>query len=230
VFQPGIRAVFFDAVGTLIHPAPPAAEVYAEVGSRFGSRYTVPEIAPRFRAAFRRQEAGDRASSWRTNEERERRRWQQIVAEVLDDVTDPLSCFEALFEHFAQPDAWHVDPQAGATMSALALHGFRVGIASNYDSRLHRLAAGLPAHEYLLISSEVGWRKPAGEFFAAMCRRAGLQPGQIAHIGDDFDNDYEGARAAGLQAVLVDPQGKHEHCRTIRRLSDLVLGQRRIDG
>jgi putative hydrolase of the HAD superfamily len=222
VFQPGIRAVFFDAVGTLIHPVPPAAEVYAEVGRRFSSRYTAAEIAPRFRAAFRRQEAEDQANGWRTNEARELRRWQEIVAEVLDDVADPLPCFEELFEHFARHDAWSIDPQAGTTISALGQRGFRVGIASNYDSRLRRLVAALPAHDYLLISSEVGWRKPAAEFFAAMSGGAGLQPGQIIHVGDDFDNDYEGARVAGLQAVLLDPHGKCGHCRTIRRLDDLL--------
>ena len=47
-----IAAVVFDAVGTLIEPAPPAAEVYAAVGRKYGSRLSVPEVAPRFRAAF----------------------------------------------------------------------------------------------------------------------------------------------------------------------------------
>src|SRR5207302_1039003 len=49
-----VRAVFFDAVGTLIHPEPPAGAVYAEVGRRHGSRLTAAEIARRFAAAFRR--------------------------------------------------------------------------------------------------------------------------------------------------------------------------------
>ena len=37
------RAVFFDAVGTLLHPDPSAAEVYAGVGRRYGSRLSVSE-------------------------------------------------------------------------------------------------------------------------------------------------------------------------------------------
>src|ERR1700693_3322915 len=37
MIDPAIRAVAFDAVGTLIHPDPPAGEVYAAVGPRFGS-------------------------------------------------------------------------------------------------------------------------------------------------------------------------------------------------
>ena len=49
----GVRAVVFDAVGTVIHPDPPAAEVYVEVGRRFGSRLGMADIVGRFAAAFR---------------------------------------------------------------------------------------------------------------------------------------------------------------------------------
>ena len=45
-------------------------------------------------------------------------------------------------------------------------------------------------------------RKPAPEFFAAVCRHTGCQPNRILFIGDDFVNDYEGAHTAGLQASL----------------------------
>src|SRR5438045_9414948 len=99
------RALFFDAVGTLIHPDPPAPVVYTVIGSRFGSRLTAADIAPRFRAAFAREEAIDRAQGLRTNEEREVRRWRDIVATVFDDGTGLPGCFEARFAHFARPDA-----------------------------------------------------------------------------------------------------------------------------
>ena len=61
----GIRAVVFDAVGTLIHPEPAAPLVYAAVGCRYGSQRTSEEIAVRFREAFRREEAFDREHGWR---------------------------------------------------------------------------------------------------------------------------------------------------------------------
>src|SRR5437660_2707613 len=52
---PVVRAVFFDAVGTLLHPEPPAGAVYAVLGRRFGSRLDPGAVAGRFRTAFRRQ-------------------------------------------------------------------------------------------------------------------------------------------------------------------------------
>src|SRR5262249_30782966 len=84
-----IRAFFFYAVGTLLHPEPAVVTVYAATCQRFGSRLTAAEIAPRFRAAFRRQEDLDCAAGWRTDELREVARWRAIVREVLADVAAP---------------------------------------------------------------------------------------------------------------------------------------------
>ena len=67
-----IRAVYFDAVGTLIHPDPPAPQVYGAIGKKYGSRLPVAEIARRFREAFGEEEAKDRQANWVTSEARNR--------------------------------------------------------------------------------------------------------------------------------------------------------------
>jgi putative hydrolase of the HAD superfamily len=206
---PSIRAVFFDAVGTLLHPDPAAATVYAQTGRRFGSRLDPATIPGRFRDAFRRQEDRDRAAGYATDEAREVARWRAIVAEVLDDVADPEGCFQALYHHFARPDAWRLDTDAAAVLPALAAHGYVLGIASNFDHRLRGLVEALPGLRpvrHLVISAEVGWRKPAPQFFSHLCEHAGLAPGQVLHVGDDLVNDYDGARASGLEALLLDPR------------------------
>jgi putative hydrolase of the HAD superfamily len=205
----GIRAIFFDAVGTLIHPEPPAAAVYAAVGHRYGSRLTEPEIVARFLAAFARQEARDMGAGLRTSEERERQRWRDIVGEVLDDVSDKERCFEELFSHFGRPEAWRGEPGLGNVLNDLG-HSYVLGVASNYDARLHSVLRGLPQFrrvQHIIISSEVGWRKPAPQFFEALCERVGLRPGEMLFVGDDPVNDYGGATAAGLSAVLIEKRG-----------------------
>src|SRR5262249_34992258 len=137
------QTIVFDAVGTLIHPDPAAPAVYAAVGGRFGSRLTVPEIAARFRTAFRLDEERDRSAGWRTSEEREFIRWRNIVSAVLDDVRDTEACFHELFDHFSRPTAWRFAPDAADTLRGLATQGYRLALASNYDGRLRRVAAGL---------------------------------------------------------------------------------------
>jgi putative hydrolase of the HAD superfamily len=206
----GIHAVFFDAVGTLIHPEPPAPVVYADAGRRHGSRLGVEEIAVRFARAFRRQEEADCRNGWRTSEEREWERWRQIVGEVLADVRDRGACFAELYEHFGRPGAWRLADDADV-LGEVARRGFVCGVASNYDHRLGTVAAGLPelaASRHLVISAEVGWRKPAAGFYAAVCAAVDLPPQQVLYVGDDRDNDYDGARAAGLVALLYDPRGR----------------------
>lgn len=201
-----VQAIFFDAVGTLLFPDPSPATIYAEVGRRHGSRLTVNKIRDRFAAAFALEEAADLAAGLRTSEERERQRWRSIVAAVLDDVADPEACFRELYEHFARPAAWRVDPDAPDLLRRLRDQGYRLGVASNFDRRLREVVAGLPELApltWLVISSEIGWRKPSQEFFAAVCRTADATPQRILLVGDDPVNDVQGALAASIHALMI---------------------------
>ena len=206
-----VRAIVFDAVGTLIRPDPPAAYVYAAVGKRFGSVLDRDEIGRRFRTAFTRQEEVDQQAKFRTSESREVERWRRIVKEVLTDVTDSEACFWELFHHFARPGAWRCEQETGGVLAQLAGRGYALALASNYDRRLRSVVAGITALaplQHLVISSEVGWRKPAPEFYAAVCASLGAREKDVLHVGDDGVNDYEGALACGLGAILFDPRGQ----------------------
>ena len=141
------------------------------------------------------------------------------MSETLADAADPAACFQALYDHFARSEAWRVHSETGPTLHALAERGCPIGLASNFDGRLRGVAAGLPELRpvrSLVISAEVGWRKPAAAFFDEVRRQAGLPADQIVFVGDDPVNDYDGARAAGLAAVLFDPRGEVQD-RTVRR-------------
>jgi putative hydrolase of the HAD superfamily len=56
----------------------------------------------------------------------------------------------------------------------------------------------------LLISSEVGWRKPHPEFYRSVSRALELEPREIVWIGDSPAHDLIGPREAGFQAILLD--------------------------
>ncbi len=223
----GIRAIAFDAVGTLIHPEPAAPLVYADVGRRYGSRRTPEEIAVRFREAFRREEAFDREHGWRTSEAREVERWRHIVGAVLDDVGDPEGCSRELFEHFSRPVAWRCEADVGPALATLRARGYRLGVASNYDHRLHSVRAGLPELrplEHVILSAEVGWRKPAPALFKAVCARMNCPAEALLLVGDDMENDVRGARWAGLRAVWFGPRWKN-----ITMTGEEVLGIERLE-
>ena len=149
---------------------------------------------------------------------------RQSLSGVLDDATNPAACFAELYRHFASPHAWRVLPDVTETLGTLVKRRLRLGLASNYDRRLRSVLAGLPELAMIqdvAISSEIGWRKPAREFFEALGRQLGLPPGQMLLVGDDLGNDYEGARAAGLRALLIDPFHCASSVDRIGRLGDL---------
>ncbi|MBY0230649.1 MAG: HAD family hydrolase [Gemmataceae bacterium] len=194
----------FDAVGTLLFPEPTPGEAYFRAGQRFGGRATREECAARFKAAFEAQEAIDAGNGYRTSEERERERWRAIVGEVLPDVSDAEGCFVHLWDWFADPANWRAAPEAGGALFALRQRGIIVGLASNFDRRLRLIDDvhfGLLT-QFTHISSDVGWKKPAREFFDSL--PIGLPPHEVLMVGDDLENDYHGARAAGLHAILLD--------------------------
>ncbi len=221
-----VRAVVFDAVGTLLHPEPPVGAVYHAVGARHGSRLPREVVRARFHAAFARQEEADRAAGLRTDEARELARWRAIVAEVFDDVRDLEGCFQELYAHFASPGSWRCAAGSGGALRALAGRGLRVGIASNFDARLHGLVAGLEelaSVRHVVVSSEVGWRKPSPRFFEAVCRQVGLAAPEVLLVGDDFENDYAGATAAGMGALLLGAEAREvPEARRLASLNDLV--------
>ncbi|MBS0261888.1 MAG: HAD-IA family hydrolase [Planctomycetes bacterium] len=202
--------IAFDAVGTVIRPQPAAAEVYHQIASRFGSQISAPEVTRRFRQAFHDSEQGDASLPpnvrLATSETNEYQRWQKIVATVLDDLPDIGPCFEALFRHFGLPESWRCFDEVAEVLTALQSKGYQIALASNFDKRLHSVCDGLPALRDIgvrVISSEVGYRKPAPGFYDALLAATKCPPEQILMVGDDYTNDVVGARAAGLPAVMV---------------------------
>jgi putative hydrolase of the HAD superfamily len=208
----GSLAVVFDAVGTLIEPDPPVAQVYAEAAARQGVLLDGAAVKARFLRSFRDDEGDEARGPLETDEPTERRRWGRIVANVLPEVPDPPRAFEELWSHFGRPDAWRCFPDVGPALDALRARGLPVRIASNFDGRLRAILRGLPnlagLSDALIISSEVGYRKPHPAFFRAVRDALDLPPGRILCVGDDLENDVLGAERAGLRALLLDRRSR----------------------
>jgi len=216
-----VEWLLFDAVGTLIYPDPPVAEVYHAAGQKFGTSVTVDEIQYRFRAAL----SASQSCGEPTNEERERDRWRQIVRTVLADVaTHTEALFESLWQHFAQPESWRVYDDV-SSLTELRARGYQIGIASNFDSRLITITAAHPLLapcEAVFVSSTVGFTKPDRRFFQAIEDQLGIPPEKIALVGDDEISDVQGATAAGWRAIKLDRSAANPTPLTIRSLAELL--------
>lgn len=168
--------VLFDAVGTLLRPEPSVAEAYAAAGKCFGSLLTRAEIDLRFRTVFADDKQADlRDREGRTDGTRKIQRWHSIVKGVFDDVSPTRvdALFEELWAHFARPENWRVFDDVRPAVD-LRNSGQVLAIASNFDERLLEITLSiLPeiTYEHVLVSSLVGYRKPASGFFRA-CKSA----------------------------------------------------------
>jgi putative hydrolase of the HAD superfamily len=207
-----IAAVALDAVGTLIEPAPGVAVVYAAAARRQGVVLDPDLVRARFQTSFGRDEIDELRGPRATDEPTELRRWRRIVTDVLPELPDPGRAFEELWEHFGRPAAWHVLDDVPEALRRFAAMGLRVAVASNFDRRLRGVLAGLPVlaecQAKLVVSSEVGYRKPDPAFYRALCAHLEERPDRILCAGDDVANDYEGPRGAGLNACLIDRHGR----------------------
>ncbi|MBI3939326.1 MAG: HAD-IA family hydrolase, partial [Acidobacteria bacterium] len=65
--------------------------------------------------------------------------------------------------------------------------------------------------------------KPDSRIFLEACVRAGTRPELAWHVGDSFAEDYQGARRAGLRAVLLDRDRRYPRFPGVRveRLSQI---------
>lgn len=198
-----VRVVLFDAVGTVLQPCPSAGDAYYAAGREAGSRLARDEVAARFRREFAR-EFGDERAEVATSEALERQRWRNVVARVFDEIADvDAQLFPRLWRHFGDSGNWRVFDDAGPVWQSLAAAGYRLGLASNFDARLIDVCRGFPFLAdcpRVFVSSTLGWAKPARGFFRAIERQLACQTHEILLVGDDLDNDYHGARAAGWRA------------------------------
>ena len=207
-----VDGIILDAVGTLIDPTPSVAEVYAAAADRQGLAVDRGEVKARFGRYFRDDEVDDQLGPMVTDEAIEHRRWRRIVANVLPDLPDPDRAFAELWDHFGRPTAWRCFADIAPGLRALRDAGWPVRIASNFDGRLRDVVAGLAdLHGFadiLIISSEVGHRKPHPRFYRAACASLGLSPDRVLCVGDDPENDVLGPERAGLRGALLARDGR----------------------
>jgi putative hydrolase of the HAD superfamily len=211
-----IRAVFFDAAGTLFESREPIGRTYARLARDFGLDVSGEAVAAGFRRAFGAAPGLAFGLGLRHDELRrlERRWWRERVAETFAPIgkfRDFDAYFDALFAHFADPGHYIADVEAAPMLQRLKNDGFKLGVISNFDYRLYRILDGLELTRYfdsITISSEAGYAKPRREVYDAALARAGVTARDAMHVGDTEHLDFAPAAALGMAAVLVDREGR----------------------
>jgi putative hydrolase of the HAD superfamily len=119
------------------------------------------------------------------------------------------------------------DPEALAAVRRVRAAGLVAGVISNSNGSVRSILeeAGLAAHlDFIIDSSVVGVEKPDPRIFHLGLREAGVAAHEAVYVGDLYSVDVLGARAAGLDGILLDPRGYWgpRDCRLARGLEDAV--------
>lgn len=152
---------------------------------------------------------------------------------ILDEVGVARSAAtdDALAELHAyhqQSNLWELVPdEVRPALAALRARGLQLTVVSNANGRLGALLERLDlvsSFDCVLDSHDEGVEKPDPRIFEIALARSNAVADSTIHVGDLYQVDVVGARAAGLRGVLLDQQGLYEDadCPRVRSLADLV--------
>lgn len=206
-----IKAIFFDAAGTLFTVNGSVGATYACLAEKHGKHVSVHDLEAGFRRCFgAAPPMAFPGASADAVPALEKQWWYDVVQNVfsrLGPFPEFHAYFDELFSFFAQAEAWQLYPETVETLQTLKAQSVIVGVISNFDSRLFGLLDGLGIAQFfdsVVISTQVGAAKPEVAIFTQALAHHALAPEQALHVGDSYEMDIVGAQTVGLTPVLID--------------------------
>lgn len=205
-----LKAALFDAGDTLLHWNVHKRDRFVwlceQVGIALPSDPVVRTNAARAAERFFYSQFG-RADSWSEA-------WwiDQSAAGLAELGLPPELAVQIAAYRRGLSSTFTLDPEAIPVLQELRDRGYKIGLVSNWDGTLAATCneTGLtPYVDYIGDSTVFGQIKPAPGFFLHVLEQLGVGPEAAFHVGDHYEPDIEGARAAGITPILIDIFG-HE--------------------
>jgi putative hydrolase of the HAD superfamily len=114
---------------------------------------------------------------------------------------------DKLYRQFRLGGFNRVFDEVHPALQALRARGLAVGVLSNFTADCEAVLRTLGIGRYFsffAVSAVVRAEKPARAIFEYAVHAAQRPAGEILHVGDSPHHDVEGARGAGLGAILLD--------------------------
>jgi putative hydrolase of the HAD superfamily len=125
---------------------------------------------------------------------------------------------------WARHENFELYDDAIPVLTELRERGLRLGLVSNSARDMHEFARHHALDVEVGISSfHHGKTKPHASIFRAALELLELEPSQALMVGDTVEDDVEGARAVGIDALLLDRLGRYPDFRPrIETLAELL--------
>jgi HAD superfamily hydrolase (TIGR01509 family) len=217
-----VKALFLDAGNTLLFPA--LERTLAPLAAR-GIAPTVEQLHASERFAKERLDAARLAPGVGHSHSIDAQYWERYYAHLLTqlNISDSTLVEELVANSRISANWSRVLPGTGEVLARLATR-FRLGVISNSDGRIEEALrkVGLADNfDTFTDSGNVGYEKPHPAIFAAAVASMGSDPAESIYIGDIYSVDYLGAKAAGMQAILMDVCGAYRD-RDVPRIENLA--------
>lgn len=210
------QVVFFDAVGTLFGIRGSVGQIYSQLADDFGVNVSPDKVNQAFAASFKASDPLIFPGVNPVDIPSQEFQWWEAIARAtfkqvgaLEKFADFNQFFNHLYGYFATPAPWFIYDDVLPVLQQWHSKSIQMGIISNFDSRIYAVLQGLELGDLfssITISSTVGAAKPDEKIFTAALAKYQCQPQQALHIGDSYQEDYQGAKAAGLQALFLKRQ------------------------
>lgn len=198
-------AILLDALGTLVALEPPAPRLRAELAERFGLDVSEDEAARAITAEIAYYRAHLDEGRDATGLEALRRRCAEVLRSALPGEGAGLE-LDPLVEALLAALHFTTFPDVRPALEAARERGQRLIVVSNWDVSLIGVLRGLelePLLDAIVTSAAAGARKPSPAIFEQALGLAGVAAGEAIHVGDTLDEDVAGARAAGIEPILI---------------------------
>lgn len=222
-----LKALLFDFGGTLAFLD---YELLAREFSRVGRKLealALEHAEYAGRAAIDRHLMGENGQAVTGAYEQFFRGWMRAAGIPEEEFRECAAKFAAIHR---EATLWRVvRPGTFEALEAFKSAGYRLAIVSNAEGQVESDAKrfGLaPYFDAIIDSHVVGVAKPDPRIFQIALERLGAGPDEVRFAGDIYSIDVAGARAAGIEARLIDQHRRyvwveHEKIRHIAELHDL---------
>jgi len=140
-------------------------------------------------------------------------RYTAPVRQVLADVGVPADAMDEVCEIRLEFVRHCLVPRPGAveTLEQLRDDGYRIGLITVCSQDVETLwpdsaFAGLFDAE--VFSSQIGISKPDPRIYLHCCEELGVDPAAAVFVGDGANDELEGARRVGMDAILIHREGE----------------------
>ena len=213
-----LRAVLFDVDFTLAKPGPDLGpEGYQRLAARYGFDLDPARYDDARRAALATLEQHPEL-------EHDEEVWvlftERIIRGMGGDSARAYECAVEMTRAWEHADNFDLYDDVLPTLEDLRARGLKLGLVSNTARDLDEFVR----HHRLDVDAAVSSRahgkvKPHESIFRAVLGLLDVEPASTAMVGDSPEDDVAGARSLGIEAFLLDRDGRYPDAE--RRLTDL---------